>query len=67
MNKDDAIFELIALNARQFGSDLGQNKNLMKMLLSSKDLGIKADDLKKASEIFDNLEKVKQNSQMSKE
>ena len=39
----------------------------MKMLLSSKDLGIKADDLKKASEIFDNLEKVKQNSQMSKE
>ena len=42
MNKDDAIFELIALNARQFGSDLGQNKNLMKMLLSPKDLGIKA-------------------------
>ena len=67
MNKDDAIFELIALNARQFGSDLGQNQNLMKMLLSPKDLGIKADDLKKASEIFDNLEKVKQNSQMSKE
>lgn len=67
MNKDDAIFELIALKARQFGSDLGQNKNLMKMLLGPKDLGIKADDLKKASEIFDNLEKVKQNSQMSKE
>ena len=67
MNKDDAIFELIGLNARQFGSDLGQNKNLMKMLLGPKDLGIKADDLKKASEIFDNLEKVKQNSQMSKE
>ena len=67
MNKDDAIFELIALNARQFGSDLGQNKNLMKMLLGPKDLGIKADDLKKASEIFDTLEKVKQNSQMSKE
>lgn len=66
MNKTDAVFELIALNARQFGSDLGQNKDLMKMLLSPKDLGIKANDLQKASEIFENLEKVKQNSQMSK-
>lgn len=66
MNKTDAIFELIALNARQFGSNLGQNKDLMKMLLSPKDLGIKANDLQKASEIFENLEKVKQNSQMSK-
>lgn len=66
MNKTDAVFELIALNARQFGSDLGQNKDLMKMLLSPKDLGIKSNDLQKASEIFENLEKVKQNSQMSK-
>lgn len=66
MQNHDPKLELIALNARLFGVELGQNKELMKMLLTPSDFGIKAQDLAKASEIFETLEKIKENSQMSK-
>lgn len=56
----------IIQNDKKFGSIFGGNAQILEILLSKKDINLQAQDLQKIAGIFEGLERIKENSQLSK-
>lgn len=56
----------IIQNDKKFGLIFGGNAQILEILLAKKNISIQAKDLKKIAEIFEGLENIKENSQLSK-
>lgn len=63
-NQNDPKITLISQKAREFGVDFAANENILKMLFETK-INANKDDFETIKEIFEVLEKIKINSQMS--
>ncbi|AII15265.1 hypothetical protein CIG2463D_1635 [Campylobacter iguaniorum] len=56
----------IIQNDKKFGSIFGGNVQILEILLAKKDINLQAQDLQKIAGIFEGLERIKENSQLSK-